>query len=321
MLIVFGIPAALAALALLIAYICYRIAFYAPPRKPADPEAMEIPKGEIYEPFRPRMENWIRQARAMDREDVAITSFDGLTLRGFYYEYAPGAPIELMLHGYRGSSERDMPGGVQRSFACGRSALVVDQRCSGRSEGRTITFGINERRDVLSWVEFMQRRFGPDVKIILTGISMGGATVLMAGGEKLPDCVIGILADCPYSSAKEIMYKVIREMGLPPKISYPFVKLGAYVFGGFHLEETSPQKALEKCALPVIFFHGENDDFVPCEMSRSMYETYTGPKALVTIPAAGHGLSYAVEPERYIRELLAFFGPEASAFPGENAAR
>jgi len=320
MLLLLGIPAALAAAALLVSFICYRIAFYAPPRKAPEPGAMEIPQGEIYEPFRPQMENWIRQSRALPREDVQITSFDGLTLRGYYYEYAPGAPIELMLHGYRGSSERDMPGGVQRSFACGRSALVVDQRCSGRSEGRTITFGIHERRDVLSWVEFMQRRFGKDVKIILTGISMGGATVLMAGGEALPDCVLGILADCPYSSAKEIMYKVIREMGLPPGISYPFVKLGALVFGGFRLEETSPRKALEKCRLPVIFFHGEDDDFVPCHMSRSMHEAYTGPKALVTIPGAGHGLSYAVEPERYIRELLAFFGPGASAFKEENTS-
>ena len=319
MVILFGILA-LAAVVLLASFICYRIAFYAPPRKAPDPNVLEIPEGEIYEAFRPQMENWILQSRALPREDVRITSFDGLTLRGYYYEYAPGAPIELMLHGYRGSSERDMPGGVQRSFACGRSALVVDQRCSGRSDGRTITFGIHERRDVLGWVDFLEKRFGPDVKIILTGISMGGATVLMAGGEELPRCVKGILADCPYSSAQEIMYKVIREMGLPPAPCYPFVKLGARLFGGFDLEETSPRKALEKCKKPVIFFHGENDNFVPCDMSRSMHVDYTGPKALVTIPGAGHGLSYAVEPERYIRELLAFFGPELSAFKEENTA-
>ena len=318
MLIAIGILGVLAVVILLVSYICYRIAFYAPPRKAPDPEAMEIPQGEIYEVFRPQMENWIRQTRAMPREAVEITSFDGLTLRGYYYEYAPGAPIELMLHGYRGSSERDMPGGVQRSFACGRSALVVDQRCSGRSEGKVITFGIREHRDCLAWVDYMQKRFGPEVKIILTGISMGGATVLMAGGEKLPDCVIGILADCPYSSSREIMYKVIADMGLPPKLSFPFVKLGAYIFGGFRLEENSPRQALERCTVPVIFFHGEDDDFVPCDMSRSMFENFSGKKALVTIPGAGHGLSYPVDPDTYIRELLAFFGPEASAFRQEQ---
>ena len=302
----------LAAVCLLIAYVCYRIAFYAPPRKPLREDIIEIPEGEIYEAYRDKMENWVREIRALPHEDFEITSFDGLKLHGTFYEYAPGAPIELMFHGYRGSAERDLPGGVQRCFKVRRSALIVDQRCSGRSEGKVITFGINERRDCLSWLDFMLEHFGPDVKIILTGISMGAATVLMAGGEELPPNVIGILADCGYTSAKEIIQKVICQMKLPPKLSYPFVKLGARVFGHFDLEETSPIEAVRKCRVPVILFHGEADDFVPCDMSRANYDACAARKKLITIPGAGHGLSYAVEPERYLEELYAFFGPEAS---------
>ena len=126
--IVIWILLALGALTLLAAYLCYRMAFYSAPRKPAREDVIEIPKGEIYEVFRPAMEAWGRATRAMAHEDMEITSFDGLTLRGKYYEFAPGAPIELMFHGYRGSSERDLSGGVQRCFALGRSALIVDQR-------------------------------------------------------------------------------------------------------------------------------------------------------------------------------------------------
>ena len=177
---------ALAAAALAASYVCYRIAFYAPPRKPKDPERIEIPEGEIYEVFREDMENWIRQARARRPEPVEITSFDGLRLTGKYYEYAPGAPMELMFHGYRGGAERDLSGGVYRCFRLGRSALVVDQRTAGGSGGKVITFGIKEHRDCLSWVDFAVQKFGPDVKIILTGISMGASTVLMAGGEDPP---------------------------------------------------------------------------------------------------------------------------------------
>ena len=299
---------------LAISFVCYRMAFYSPPRKPLEGDRVATPEGEIYDPYRPAMEQWIREARAMDRQDVSIRSFDGLTLRGWYYEYAPGAPIELMVHGYRGDGERDLSGGVQRCFACGRSALVVDQRASGRSEGKTITMGILERRDCLSWVEFMVKRFGPDVKIILTGISMGAATVIMAGGEELPENVVGILADCGYTSPKEIMYKVIREMGLPPRLSFPFVLLGAIVFGGFDPEQTSPARALAKCRVPVIFFHGETDDFVPCDMSRRLYELCPTRKAIMTVPGAGHGLSYALQPKEYREFLGNFFGPELS-FP------
>ena len=294
-------------LLLLITYICYRLAFFSPRRSLAQNDAIDIPKGEIYEVFREPMEKWTIEMRAMPHEKMSITSFDGLTLQGKYYEYAPDAPIELMFHGYRGNAERDLCGGVQRCFCLGRSALIVDQRCSGSSEGNVITFGINEHRDCLSWLDFMLRRFGPNVKIILTGISMGASTVLMAAGQPLPQNVIGVLADCGYHSAKEIIKKVISQQKMPADLLYPFVKLGANIFGRFDLEAYSPVEAMQTCTVPVIFFHGENDDFVPCEMSRINYEACTCRKKLVTIPGAGHGLSYLVEPEMYLNALKDFF--------------
>ena len=292
-----------------VAYLCYLMAFHVRKEQTAGSEEYPIPSGRIYEPFRDQMVQWMKEVRAMPSEAVSVTSFDGLQLHGKYYEYVPGAPIELMFHGYRGSAERDLCGGVQRCFALGRNALIVDQRASEGSDGHVISFGINEHKDCHTWVDFMVKRFGPDVKIILTGISMGAATVMMAAGKPLPPNVVGVLADCGYSSPKAIIQKVIAQKGLPPKLSYPFVKLGARLFGHFDLEETSPVEAMQHCKLPVIFFHGEADDYVPCYMSRENYEACAGPRKLVTIPGAGHGLSYLVAPEYYLQELRAFFKP------------
>lgn len=294
------------------AYACFRMAFYAPRKNAVQTDAIDIPEGEIYEPYRPQMERWTREVRAMPREHFTITSFDGLTLHADFFEYAPGAPMEIMFHGYRGSAERDLSGGVQRCFLLGRSVLLVDQRCSRRSGGEVITFGINEHRDCLAWAQFAAQHFGPDQKIILTGISMGAATVMMTADKDLPPNVIGILADCGYSSPKAIICKVIRDMKLPPALGYPFVKLGAKVFGHFDLEADSPEEALKHARVPVIFYHGEADDFVPCDMSRRNFEVCTSRKALITVPGAGHGLSYPVQPERYLETLRDFFGPEGS---------
>lgn len=305
--------AAVGLLMLLISYLCFLKVFRAYPPKPLAEDAVDLPEGEVYKPFYPDMERWAREVRAMPYEEMSVISFDGLTLWGKYYEYAPGAPIELMFHGYRGNAERDLSGGIQRCFAMGRSALVVDQRCSGKSEGSVISFGINEHRDCLTWLELMQARFGPEVKILLTGISMGAATVMSVADQPLPDNVLGILADCGYTSAKEIIQTIIRGMGLPVGPSYFFVKLGARIFGRFDLEQTSPVEALKNATVPVIFFHGEDDDFVPCEMSKRCYDTCTTRKMLVTVPGAGHGLSYPVAPKRYLQALRDFFGPEASA--------
>ncbi|MBQ9837485.1 MAG: alpha/beta hydrolase [Oscillospiraceae bacterium] len=310
--IILGVVIALALMIVLFSYLCFRMAFYSPDRPATPSDAIDIPEGEAYIPFRENMEKWARDLRAMPHEEMSITSFDGLTLRGKFYEYAPNAPIELMFHGYRGTAERDLSGGVARCFQLGRSALLVDQRGCSDSEGNVISFGINEHRDCLAWLDFAIQRFGKDAKIILTGISMGASTVLMVSDQALPPNVLGILADCGFSSAKDIIKRVIRQMGLPADVGYPFVKLGAKLFGHFDLEAHSAVETVKHATVPVIFFHGDGDDYVPCEMSRINYEACTAKKKLVIIPRAGHGLSYPVAPDTYLNALREFFGEEAS---------
>ena len=309
--ILLPIVAGLAGAVLLGAWLCFRLAFYVPDRKPRDPDFIDLPQGKVYEPFWDSMRRWTRMMRQMPHEQVSVTSFDGLTLTGNLYEYAPDAPIELMFHGYRGNAERDLSGGVQRCFQLGRSALLVDQRCSGGSQGNVITFGVKEHRDCLVWVDYLLQRF-PERKVILTGISMGASTVLMAAGQPLPENVIGVLADCGFTSAPDILKDVMGKIGMPPVIFYPLVRLGARLFGGFDPEESRAVDAVKKATLPVIFFHGEDDDFVPCRMSRENYEACASRKKLVTIPKAGHGLSFPVAQEAYLDALADFFGAEAS---------
>lgn len=299
-------------LILLIAFVCFYMAFFVPKHEPVAIDDYTIPDGEIYEVFREQMVQWMKEVRAMPHEDFYITSFDGLRLHGKFYEYAPGAPIELMFHGYRGNGDRDLCGGVQRCFALGRSCLLVDQRSSSASEGHVITFGIKEHRDCRRWIDFAVEHFGQEAKIILTGISMGASTVLMAAGTPLPPQVKGVLADCGFSSAKAIVCKVIRQLKLPPALAYPFVQLGALFFGRFDLESISAVEAVKSASVPVIFFHGEDDAFVPAEMSKENYDACASRKALVTTPGAGHGLCYPVDPEGYLQALRDFFGPELS---------
>ncbi len=301
------VAAGVAFIVLLTAYICFLMAFYVPRRKGQPAKSSPLPNGDIYEPFYAAMRVWAAETEKMDSEDLFITSRDGLRLHGKYYEYAPDAPIEIMFHGYRGSAQRDLSGGVQRCFKLGHSALIVDQRCSNISDGNVITFGIKEHEDCLQWTDAVIRRFGSDVRIILTGISMGATTVLLAAGKPLPQNVIGVLADCGYTGAKAIIQKVIRDMKLPDKLLYPFVRLGARIFGGFDPDAITVPQALKNCTVPVIFIHGEADLFVPCQMSRENYEACPGKKALLTIPGAGHGLSYVVDPERYFAGVRAFF--------------
>ena len=316
---ILGVALLLALLILLISYICFRLVFYVPRKEESSSEELPVPAGKIYEPYHPLMKRWILEARSFQSEDFYIKSFDGLTLHAKYYEYDKNAVTEIMFHGYRGSAERDLSGGIQRCFALGRNILLVDQRTSCGSEGTVISFGINEHRDALSWVDFAVKHFGPDVKLVLTGISMGASTVLMAAGKELPKNVKGVLADCGFSSAKEIIKKCARDLKLPANLLYPLIKLGAKLFGHFDLEEYTPLEAMKTCKIPVIFFHGEDDAFVPCDMSREIYAACNSPKRLVTVPGAGHGLVYVVDNDLYFQSVTEFF--TENGIPTQMAAK
>jgi len=302
----FWILLAAALLTLAVSLVCFYIVFYAPRRSQKNAPEFDIPHGQIYEPYRETMVGWMKEVRAMPHEDMTILSHDGLQLWGRYYEYSPDSPVEIMFHGYRGSAERDLCGGVQRCFRLGHSALIVDQRTSGRSQGHVITFGVKEHRDCLAWAEEAAKRFGPDRKLILTGISMGASTVLLAAGQELPLGVVGILADCGYTSARAIIQKCTRQLKLPPRLLYPFVRLGALLFGGFDPDSVSPVEAIKRAKVPVIFFHGDADDFVPCSMSQENYDACPSPKELVFTPGAGHGLCYLLDRQGYLEAVRAF---------------
>ena len=291
---------------LLTSFICFMMTFYSKKEVLSKEDNFTLPDDEIYESYRDTIISDIKYARSLNGTSVSITSFDGLTLRGKYYEFDKDAPIEILFHGYKGNSERDMSTGVRRVFECKRNALIVDQRASGYSDGRVITFGIKERFDALSWANYVSKNY-PNNKIILTGVSMGASTVVMASALNLPKNVIGILADCGFSNPSDIIKSTIKQMKLPVKVFYPFVKMGARIFGRFNLEETSPIEEIKKTKLPIIFIHGNKDKIVPFEMSKLMYENCNSKKELVEINNGAHGITYLQEPVIYVDSLIDFF--------------
>lgn len=299
------------AIVLISSAICYFMVFYSPKRKPRAEDDYDLPPGKEYEEHYPQMIEWTIQARNTPHKKVEITTFDGLTLRGRFYESTPGAPIEIMMHGYQGNLERDLSGGIFRALNLGHSVLLYDHRGSGKSDGNTLTFGINESRDCRRWIDYVLSNIDPNAKIILSGVSMGAATAMITSGfDDLPENIVGIVADCGYTSAKEIICKVIRDMKLPPKILYPFVKLGARIYGKFNLDEFSPIEQVKKSKIPTIFVHGDADDFVPMEMTRKNYESSSATKKeLYIVEGAAHGLAYVVAGDKYITALHEFFDP------------
>lgn len=286
-------------------YFCYRLAFSVPEQSR---EALfEMPDTEQYAPYSAEARQMISDALEIPYKEAVVTSYDGLRLFGKCYIASADAPWLIMLHGYRSGAERDFCGGLKFGIDSGFNVLLVDQRAHGKSEGKCLTFGIKERYDCLTWINYVISQAGGSCKIALYGMSMGAATVLMAAGSELPKNVACIVADCGYTSPKAIIKKVIREMHYPVFPTYALVRLGGMLFGGFDIEEYSAVQAMEKCDIPVLFIHGDDDRFVPCEMGRENHRHCRAEgKKLLIVPNAGHGMSYMSDKKAYLGTVSEF---------------
>ena len=284
-------------------YYAYRIAFYSPLK---DRDQVVKPKDPQYDPYREEMRRIFHQLNDRPCEYVSVVSRDGLKLSGRYYHVRDGAPLDIGFHGYRSHPLTDFSGGTELSFQMGHNVLLVDERAHGKSEGRTISFGILERQDLLCWVDYAVDRFGDDVQILLYGVSMGGATVLMASELDLPENVKGIIADCPYAKALDVILHVGKTTPFPHWLIRPFAILAARIYGGFDLLETDAVRAVRNTKVPILILHGEADHYVPCEMSAEVAEANPAMVRRATFPGAAHGISYLVDTPRYQRIVRKF---------------
>lgn len=296
--------ASIVLLILLISFYTYRVAFYSPPGK-----RNNLDDPLVGAQYRAVSEHIYRISHIMERipcEELEICSFDGCKLFGRYYHVSDSAPLEILFHGYRSCAFRDCSGGHALSRKMGFNALVVDQRAHGRSGSNTITFGIRERQDCLCWIEYANQRFGADTPIILSGLSMGAATVLMAAGLKLPENVSCIMADSPYSAPSAIIEKVCADRHYPVALCRPFIHLGAWLFGRFKLNACTAKDAVKHSAVPILLIHGEDDRLVPCPMSQEIADCCASEATVHTFPDAGHGLCYLIDPIRYEKVIYDF---------------
>ena len=232
-------------------------------------------------------------------EFISTRSYDGLKLSARFYRGNDKKPLIICFHGYHGYALRDYSGIGLYLIQQDYPVILVDERAHQRSEGHTITFGIRERHDALSWIEYVRDHFGKNRPVYLHGISLGGGTVLMASGLELPENVKGIIADCPFNDPEKIIRYVCRLIKLNPDICWPIIKLSALIYGRFNINQTTAAQEVTKTTKPILIIHGDADDFVPEHMSAEVQKANPAMVERHLIADAGHGLSYYYDPEQY----------------------
>lgn len=246
-----------------------------------------------------------RWLEGMPYINVYIKSFDGLRLYGALLENYSDK-IVICVHGFTGSGKKDFASLAQAYYKNGYNVLLVDNRAHGQSEGKYVGFGVLDRFDLRNWVKYVINRFGSNVQVFLHGISMGAATVLMASSI-MPKNVRGIIADCGFTSVYEIFeYVLKRDYHLPKFPIIYLTNIMSKIRAGYGYKDVNTTAEIARSDIPILFIHGENDEFVPLWMTMKNYSHCKAYNELFIVRESEHAESHYIDKKGYERRILTF---------------
>ena len=211
----------------------------------------------------------------------------------------------IAVHGYTDSASF-MVNSAKQFLNYGYNVLMPDLRAHGKSGGKYIGMGWLDKEDIVLWIDYLIATYG-NIKIILYGISMGAATVMMTSGEKLPSNVRMVIEDCGYTSAWDEMAHELKYLFKMP--TFPALYNANFITrirAGYSLKKASCIKQLKKSKLPILFIHGDKDNFVPFYMLDKLYEAGGSKKEKLVIKGAGHAEAQWINPEKYWHTVRKF---------------
>lgn len=248
--------------------------------------------------------SWINK---QNTEKITIKSHRNKNLVGFLTYPAEESNIFVVFaHGHHADHNGDPANFLQYYVEKGYNFLAMDHVSCGESEGLFTGFDYFEHKDCLLWIKYLTDRFGTDIKIIIHGVSMGGATICKMV-NLVPKQVKLAIADCPYTSATEEFAETVKGAGI--KKPMPLVK--AFnglnkIIAGYSLDDTEVRSSVADANVPMMFVHGDNDSLVPTRMGIELYELCSSPKELFIVKGAGHADSIRVDETGYHKKLDEF---------------
>ena len=310
-LVILGVLAVLlAALAIAAPHLAFNFIFSRPSR------STKVPAYYMDSPHYKASQPGLAVLKSLPAEDVYITSRDGLKLHAYFYpadesKVVPGEAPKFVvgIHGYRSYSRPEFGPYVDFYRSLGYNILLPDDRAHAPSEGEYIGFGVLDRLDCVDWTKYVVDRFGDDVSIMLHGVSMGAATVVSASGEPdLPQQVMGVVSDCGFTGAWDILHFQLGQMHLPADYLIPRMEKLAVEKAGFNFHEHTAVEQVKNSKVPMLFVQGAKDEMVPAFMAQELYDACPTEKRLMIVDEAAHGESVAFAPDEYFQNIHELFG-------------
>ncbi len=238
---------------------------------------------------------------------VALQS-EGAKLAGWHVppraEKDLGAGI-VLCHGHNDSRMQFLPM-LRRLHAAGFHTLLFDFRTMGVSKGDVCTYGAYEKQDALTAVEWLRTKAGVE-RVGLYGISMGGATALLAAAED--PSIEAVVTDCAFARLEEMVERkfLMVPRGLRPQVAES-VRHWSEQWAGVSVLGVDPEAAVRGWRpRPLLVIHAERDLLVPVQHGRRLAEAGGESAEFWMIPRAGHVAGRRWAPKAYPRRVTDFF--------------
>lgn len=258
--------------------------------------------------FNPLVNSFMREIASLPKEDLSVVTNDGLLLKGRLFRPENPKRVILFMHGWRSCWQKDFSVLVKPLLAMDCALFFADERAHGESEGTYITYGVKEKDDCVLWARQLAKKF-PTLPLYLWGMSMGATTVMLASAEEdLPQTVHGVISDCGFTNGREELEHLVRQKVVAGERALIKVYRDHFLRRcGFDLAHLHTEDALAKTILPFLFFHGNDDDFVPTVMTKRNFAAAAGEKEMVLIDGAVHCKCFYVDGETCFQKVAAFF--------------
>ena len=282
------------------------------PSRPADFES-QFAEYKLSPELEKRMRVDLEWIDTHHTDELCIRSEDGLRLHASLIE-APSdmtpKGVIILVHGFRSNFRRDFCLHIPLLHKLGYHIIAIDQRTHERSEGKYVCYGLRESSDVMRWREKAAELYGKDMPVVFFGLSMGGATVLMASGRvpKEDTGVRCIIADCPLSSPERIITHVMKNYNHNP-IPAPFMLFSNFWsrwLAGFSISSKGTEEIFATSHLHALLFHGDADDFVPPWNSQCVIDAAPDRAELIMIEGAKHAEAIYYDEKKYMNSIIKF---------------
>ena len=237
-----------------------------------------------------------REEHADKMREVFVTN-GGLRLHGEYYDFGFDKAVIVLL----GRSENTLAGFyyVDPYVRCGYNVLITDNRAHGKSEGKFVTFGYEESKDMLAWADLLHTRFG-NRKCVLHGVCVGAsAGVYALVREDCPDYIEGLVSEGMHTRLYETVKNHIIERKKPV---FPVIYTVNWLLLLFthHSMMRGPIDVIDRYTKPILFLQGKEDLFSRPEKTSVMFEKCTSAdKTVCYFDKGPHSLLKYYNPEQY----------------------